>query len=73
MLRAVQMMRQLLGHEALPWEPQTEGGGPGVAPLPALHGAVLRLLERDPERRMSVAAFAATCRRLTRPTASTPT
>lgn len=61
------MMRQLLGHELLPWEAAESNPGSGKGcdePLPILHDAVLSLLDRDPERRMSVAAFSSACRRL---------
>eukprot|EP00892_Ulva_mutabilis_P005734 jgi/Ulvmu1/3532/UM163_0014.1 len=60
-----QMMRQLLGHEALPWEALAAGrdGAAAAAELGWLEGPVLQLLQRSPERRMSVAAFAKACAR----------
>ena len=65
---AVQVMRQLLGHEPLPWEEGAQGGGAAAArsALGALHAPVLQLLQRDPVRRMPVSAFASICRRLSR-------
>lgn len=69
------MMRQLLGHELLPWEAAKGGTGPAALagdPLPILHDEVLWLLHRDPQRRMPVAAFASACRRLNKPLHNTP-
>lgn len=57
--RVIQMLR---GERPLPWE--ADSGSPPDARLGDLREPILGLLERDPDRRISVRAFAEACERI---------
>jgi hypothetical protein len=56
----MQMIAQIVGEEPLPWEPE-EKGKELLQRAGAFKGMVLALLERDPEKRLSIQSFLEQC------------
>ena len=61
--RCMQTVRMILGHDPAPWEdPDTACGV--LLPMGIFKGAVLRLLSRNPDRRLTIRKFQHNCHRL---------
>lgn len=56
----MQMVAQILGEESLPWEPE-EKGKELLHRAGVFKGMVLELLNRDPQKRLSIQAFQDQC------------
>lgn len=58
---AVQVVAQLVGESALPWEEETEDALKLLPGAGRLRVSVLQLLHRDPDQRLALPDFLAAC------------
>lgn len=70
-VHVVQVMAQILGEQALPWEAAAEGSRELLRRLGGFRAAVLDLLARDPSSRLGITEFIARCRRVLERTTGT--
>lgn len=60
----LQVMAQLAGEKRLPWEEGTEEATERLEKLGVFKGAVMQLLNRDPQQRPSMQRFYDACNRV---------
>ena len=69
---AVQVVAQLVGESALPWEEESDAAFNLLRGAGRLSASVLQLLRRDPGQRLAVSDFLAACSRILSMTSTPP-
>lgn len=67
----VQVMARIVGEQPLPWEAAAEGSQELLRRLGRFQPGILGLLQRDPEQRLTIAAFISRCRSVLEQTVAT--